>query len=193
LRRLQLGNNGITTGDLDGSRLYFVRSVDNLAVVDNDSVTLSAVTLVPANALRESELAVRGEDHKVVLDSISLAPSRHDKGVVGSNEDNLVNTLALELVGIVEVRGNVRDLAGRCESARDGDKDHLLLLELLGSVVLLRDTASLDIGVLAIVGDVAKGNSLREAISSLEFRHSGEGCEGERYAINDGGVVAGSK
>ena len=41
----------------------------------------------------------------------------------------------------------------------------------LGSVELLRDATGGEVGVLAIDGDVAKGDSLREAISNLELRH----------------------
>ena len=61
---------------------------------------------------------------------VSLAPSRHDKGVVVGNHDNLVNALGLELRSLGDEAGDVVDVAGRCESARNGDEDDLLVLKL---------------------------------------------------------------
>ena len=95
----------------------------------------------------------------------------------------------------------MRDLAGRCEGAGDGDEDDLLILELcpplapissyglffflsssfpafcwsvlrtFAGVELLGGAAARDVAVLWCVGDVAEGYALGEAIADLETRH----------------------
>ena len=68
--------------------------------------------------------------HKVILDAVGLAPCGHDKLVVGCDEDHLINSLALEFLGVVQVRRNMGNLTGRRESSWNSDEDNLLLLEL---------------------------------------------------------------
>lgn len=67
---------------------------------------------------------------ELVVDLVGFAPGGHDPSVVGGNDDNLVDTLALELRDLVDEAGDVVDLAGGGEGTRDGDKDDLLALEL---------------------------------------------------------------
>lgn len=43
----------------------------------------------------------------LVLETESLCPTAHDERVVGGDDGNEVNTLALELVEFLEVRGEV--------------------------------------------------------------------------------------
>jgi hypothetical protein len=66
----------------------------------------------------------------VIGDTVGLGPTVHDKCVVDSNDDDLVNALGLNLVNVLDVGRNVRATASRSESTRDGDNDDLLVLEL---------------------------------------------------------------
>lgn len=66
----------------------------------------------------------------VVDDTVGLGPAGHDEGVVEGNNNDLVNTLGLDLVNVFGVGGDVRAGAGGGESARDGDENHLLVLKL---------------------------------------------------------------
>lgn len=66
---------------------------------------------------------------EVVLGVVGFAPGRHDEGVIGGNHNNLLNTLGLEGLDVLDKAGQVVGLACGCESARDGDEDDLLVLE----------------------------------------------------------------
>lgn len=96
-------------------------------MVNSNSIASSTLTQRPANRLAEA--VVGGENDEIVLDVVGLAPGGHDKGVVVSNHDDLVNTLGLEGLAVVDVCGEVRGLAGGGEGTGDGDKNDLLLLE----------------------------------------------------------------
>lgn len=67
---------------------------------------------------------------EVVLDTVGLAPGGHDVGVVVGNDDDLVDTLGLELGSLGDVAGDVRASAGRGEGTGNRDEDDLLVLEL---------------------------------------------------------------
>lgn len=126
-RQLQLRQDSLGTRLLNTASLLLICE-DDLAVVDGNSVASSTLALGPANALAEA--VVTGEDDEVVLDVVGLAPGRHDPGVVESNDDDLVDTLGLELVLLLDVRGQVGDLAGGGEGTRDSDQNDLFVLEL---------------------------------------------------------------
>lgn len=74
-----------------------------------------------------------GAYDKVIGHGIGLAPGRHDVGVVEGNDDDVVDALCPEPGLVVEVRRQVRGLAGRREGAGDGDEDDLFGLELCGA------------------------------------------------------------
>ena len=67
---------------------------------------------------------------RLILDAVGLAPGGHDEGVVVGDDNDLVNALRLEVVELGLVARDVVGLAGRGESAGDGDKNDLLVLEL---------------------------------------------------------------
>lgn len=69
------------------------------------------------------------------MDTVGLGPTAHDKGIVVGNNDNIVNTLGLDLVDVLKVRWDVGAAAGRGESAGNRDKDDLLVLEFCGELV----------------------------------------------------------
>jgi hypothetical protein len=69
------------------------------------------------------------------VDTVGLGPTAHDKGIVVGNDDNIVNTLGLELVDVLKIRWDVGGTAGRGESARHRDKDDLLVLEFYSELV----------------------------------------------------------
>lgn len=66
----------------------------------------------------------------LILDTVGLAPARHDVGIVVSQADNLVDALGLELGELGDVAGDVVGGAGRGESTGQGEEDDLLILEL---------------------------------------------------------------
>lgn len=92
-------------------------------MVDQDGESLRPLTLAPANGLAERAPSVRHEElqnqhnlptrakgrtyNVIILDAVRLAPCRHDEGIIGGNEDDLVNARGLELVHVGEVRGEV--------------------------------------------------------------------------------------
>lgn len=162
------------------------------------------MVLGEARVAHEQNLAVLGA-------AVDLAPSVHDEGVVGSDDDNEVDALGSELLLLLDVGRDVEGLAAGGESAGHGDEDDLLAGELLGGVVLLREAA----GGRARVGDggpaerkqcqrgacIVFGNSdagclleldvRRELLASLDGSH----CDclvGGRLVVG-GGVVGSSR
>ena len=63
----------------------------------------------------------------VILDAVDLAPAGHHECVVVGNEDDMVNTLSLELVDVGNVGGEMGAGASRGEGAGNGDDDDLLV------------------------------------------------------------------
>jgi hypothetical protein len=59
----------------------------------------------------------------------TLCPSCHDPPVIVGDYDDLVDTLCLEFIEVLDVRLNVLLLAGWRERARNGNQHDLLLLE----------------------------------------------------------------
>lgn len=68
--------------------------------------------------------------NKVILGVVGLAPGRHDKGIVEGNDDDLINTLGLQSLDVVDEAGDVVDRASRRKGTRNGHEDDLLLAEL---------------------------------------------------------------
>lgn len=148
---LQLGEDTLGTRDLNATA-SLLGSVDDLTVVDHNSVASGALAGSPSNALAEGCPGVRSKDlhrsrqlitfpvlercvrtcthNEVIFDVVGLAPGGHDPGVVEGDEDNLVDALGLERIGVLDVGGNMGHLAGRGESTGNGDQDDLLVLEL---------------------------------------------------------------
>jgi hypothetical protein len=101
---------------------------------------------VPAVVLGERRVA-HEEGLAVLGAAVDLAPGVHDEGVVGSDDDNLVDALGSELLLILEVGRDVHGLAAGSESAGDGDEHDLLAGELLARVVRLGEAAGGRAGV----------------------------------------------
>ena len=76
-----------------------------------------------------------GTYDSVVGDTVGLGPTVHDKGIVEGNDNDLVNTLGLDLVDVLRVRGDVASGTSRGESTGDGNEDDLLVLELCSSTL----------------------------------------------------------
>lgn len=73
----------------------------------------------------------KGKTHdEVILDRVGLAPRAHDKGIVVSNDDDLVDTSLLEVLDLADEAGDVLVLARRGERSGYGDEDDFLVLEL---------------------------------------------------------------
>lgn len=70
------------------------------------------------------------ETHDLVVgNTVGLGPAAHDKGVIYSDDNNLINALGLDLIDVFQVGRNVRARASRCEGTWDRDKNNLLVLE----------------------------------------------------------------
>jgi hypothetical protein len=67
---------------------------------------------------------------RVVTDAIGLGPGGHHPPIIGGNHNDLVNTLRLELLTVLDVRLDVLLLACGRKGTRHGNEDHLLVLEL---------------------------------------------------------------
>jgi hypothetical protein len=155
---LQLGNNGIGTRNSNAPTRLLL-GIGDLAVVNDNSVAAGTGRgHEPANAGAKLELIIRSKDltqfhihwlvfdlkaekgkrgerrgentyDKIILDSIGLAPGRHDKGVIARNHNHLVDALGLELVYLAGKGRNVVCLAGRGEGTGDGDEDDFFVFE----------------------------------------------------------------
>lgn len=83
----------------------------------------------------------------VVGDLVDLAPCTHDEWIVGSNDSDVVNTLLLQSLDVLDVWWKVVGLAAGSKSTWHRDEDDLLALPLLVGVVLLGTTARSGISV----------------------------------------------
>lgn len=118
---LELGKNVLSTRNLNSTRVRLRAEVDDLQVINNEGITTGPLTKAhggeisdAADTLGELEVEVGSEDDFVfglVLDT----PSGHDEGVVLSENNDLVNTLGLEVLSMLDVRRNVVDVARGCK------------------------------------------------------------------------------
>lgn len=154
-------------------------------MVNSNSISRRALSSEPADALAELDLGVASKDDEVVLHTIGLAPSRHDPSVIEGNNNNLVYTLGLELLLVLDERGDVGHGAGGSEGAGNGDEDDLLVLEFDAGVVLLGDTARGDLAVLGGERGVAEGHAFRKRIANFELGHGGGGGVNGIGAVGD--------
>lgn len=134
---------------VDILRRSLVLSVaDSAILLNNHSPPAVPVTHTSSPAVVLGEGRVAHEESLAVLGAaVDLAPSVHDEGVVGSNDDDLVDALGSELLLVLEVRRDVHGLAAGSESAGDGDEHDLLAGELLAGIVRLREAAGGRAGV----------------------------------------------
>jgi hypothetical protein len=136
---LQLGQDGFSTRDSDSAWVGLVLCINDLAILVNDhgpATVAIAHTSSPTVVLREQGLGITeeklcsielaschrkgqldGKYNVVTLDSVDLAPCVHDPAVVGCNHGDDINSLALELVDLLDVWWEMESLAARCEGA----------------------------------------------------------------------------
>lgn len=100
-----------------------------------------------------------------VLDAVGFGPGTHDEGIVVRQHRDDVHLLALDLLEVLDVAGQVPYGAARGEGAGHGEEDDFLVRPLLGGVVVLRDAARGYVGGLFGVGDVS--GTLRRRIGQL--------------------------
>lgn len=67
---------------------------------------------------------------EVVCNTVGLAPSTHDKGIVVGNDNDLIDALGLQSVLLFEKGRDVLLGASGREGTGDCDQDNLLVLEL---------------------------------------------------------------
>lgn len=115
---------------------------DSAILLNNHSPAAVAVahTSSPAVVLRERRVA-HEEGLAVLGAAVDLAPGVHDEGVVGGDDDDLVDALGGQLLLVLQVGRDVHGLAAGGEGAGDGDEDDLLAGELLAGVVGLGKAA----------------------------------------------------
>lgn len=80
---------------------------------------------------RKQKQRALGETHdEVIRNTVRLAPGAHDKGIVIGNHNDLIDTLGLQSILLLDEGGNVLLGAGGREGTRDCYQDNLLVLEL---------------------------------------------------------------
>ncbi len=111
----------ISTADLDGTRVGFSAEVNHLEVIHNERVAAGTFAEAhraqigdAADSLGELEVEVGSKDD-FVLGLVLDAPGGHDEGVVLSENDDAVDALGLEGVDLLDVGGNVIDVARSCD------------------------------------------------------------------------------
>ena len=115
---------------------------DSAILLNNHSPAAVPVTHTSSPAVVLGERRVAHEEGLAVLGAaVDLAPGVHDEGVVGGNDDDLVDALGGQLLLVLKVGRDVHGLAAGGESAGDGDEDDLLAGELLAGVVGLGKAA----------------------------------------------------
>src|SRR3954453_1345382 len=107
------------------------------AVVDQHRITLRALAEAALGQVelepdRAGELAAAISQHQhLVADILRLAPGAHHKGIVDRDAGDLIDPLALQVRGLVDIARQVALRAGRGEGARHGEQGNLLAAEQL--------------------------------------------------------------
>jgi hypothetical protein len=122
-------------------------NIGDFVVVNNNGVSGSALTKASsrkingeANSLRERSVTI-GSKNQLISTTKRLTPGSLHKGIVGREDDNVVNPLGLDFIDLLDKRWNVVGSAGGGESARNRDNDNLLVGKLLFGIVNSRNTA----------------------------------------------------
>lgn len=171
MKYLQVLEDGVDVGNLEDVLLALLGGVGDLAVVDDETIAVSATLVIgPADTLGELGLGIGEEEEVVSGNTVGLAPGAHDVGVVVGENSNDIDTLGLELRELLGVLGNVSGGADGGESTGKREEDDLLVGPLLGGVVVDGDTTGSDVALLLRPGDVGEDNVSGEAVTSLETR-----------------------
>src|SRR5258708_8880330 len=64
--------------------------------------------------------------HHDVLAAVALAPGRHDKGIVDGDAYNFIDSLVLEVGGLLDIGGQMARRAGWSECAGHGEQRNAL-------------------------------------------------------------------
>lgn len=115
---------------------------DSAILLNNHSPAAIAITHTSSPAVVLGERRVTHEEGLAVLGAaVDLAPGVHDEGVVGGDDDDLVDALGGQLLLVLQVGRDMHSLAAGGECTGDRDEDDLLAGELLAGVVGLREAA----------------------------------------------------
>ena len=117
---LKLRQHSIGTGNSDLARVsLLLRIADSAILLDNHRPAAIAVAHAGGPTVVLGELADGVGEHEDVVarDVVDLAPGAHDPGVVGGDDGDLVYAFGLELVDLLDVRGQVVGLAAGGEGA----------------------------------------------------------------------------
>src|ERR1043166_1934222 len=135
-RRLKGFQHGFRTRHLEGAGVLDVERLHH-AVLRDERIAPRALAHAVAGAVhlesdRTREIAIAvGEHQHLVVDFLILAPGVHDEGVVDREARDGVDTLTLEIAGLLHEARQVLRRAGRRESAWGKDQkvdDKVLML-----------------------------------------------------------------
>lgn len=153
----------VSAANLDSAGVRFRREIDDLKVIHDEGVTAGTMTEAHgaeigdrADGFRELEVEVGGKDD-LVLGLVLDAPGGHDERVVLSQNDDLIDTLGLEAVDLLDVGWDVVHVARRSVGTGNGDNDDLLALESFVCLDLGGSTTSGTVSELRCPGDVREG------------------------------------
>src|SRR4029450_13821133 len=140
--RLQLLQHVLGAGGPIFARRLDVQLLDD-AVFDDHRITLAALAhaefrRIHLQADRLGEQAVAVSDHRDVLAALCLVPGAHDKGVVDARAGDLVDALALQLIGLLDEARQVLGGAGRRVGARHREQGYSLAGEIIAAGRRLR-------------------------------------------------------
>lgn len=93
----------------------------------------------------------------IVLDSLALTPSAHNKGVIESNDGDVINALGFDLLQVLGEAWHVTSMAAGREGAGHCEEHDLLVRPFLGGVVGDGHAAFGYISALGRVGDISGG------------------------------------
>lgn len=134
---LQLGEDGFSTRDGDVGAGLKLNVFDN-KVVKDQSIAAGTGTKTDSRQIYGKTQGGRplgvsiGEQKDFVPNTFEPSPSAQDKGIVGGNDGNGIDTLGFELIVLLEVGRKVVNVAGRSESSGYREDDDFLALPLGG-------------------------------------------------------------
>lgn len=143
--KLESGEDSLVTrnGDI---RARLLINVNNLVVINNDSISGSTGSKSKLGKIEgatngggKSSVTIRSKNH-LVSGTKGFTPGRLNKWIISRNNNNVINTLGLEITGVGNERRNVVGSASRSESSWNSNNDHLLVGKFFGSIIRNRDS-----------------------------------------------------
>lgn len=170
---LQLGEDGFSTRDGDFGAGFKLNVFDD-KIVKDQSVAAGTDTKTDTRKIHGKTQGGRplglsvGEQKDFVPNTLESSPSAQDKGIVGSDDGNGIDTLGFELIVLLEIGRKVVNVAGRSESSGYREDDDFLALP-LGGVELDGNTTGKLALKLGGVRDIVEGG-LGDGVTDFDCR-----------------------